>query len=329
MVSHLGGHRRSVSAALMLAVAVLLTLPVAAQDGNPSRGLWVWETSPLLSDPAQRAAFFNFCERHNIDVAGVYIRTEPTPGGRRLNNAPEWAAVLAESTGRGMRLHALDGDPSYALHAHHDTMLAVVDAVISYNASVEPSARFSGIHFDVEPYLLPEWKTPETRERLLGEYLDVNDRAAKRSRAAGLVYGVDIPFWWQVKDEATGEPVSVSTFQGVRKSATEHLLAMVDNVGIMAYRNVPTGPQGIVSLALETLDSADRISQARVFVGLETEKISEGVPENTTFANKSLKELQEALAIVDRVFIGRPSFAGVAVHSYVTLKELEERLQAK
>lgn len=208
-------------------------------------------------------------------------------------------------------------------------MLAVVDAVIGYNASVEPAARFYGIHFDIEPYLLPEWKKPDTRERLLAEYLDVNERAAKRSHAAGLVYGVDIPFWWQVKDEATGEPVSVATFHGVRKSTPEHLLAMVDNVGIMAYRNVPTGPQSIVSLALETLDSADRISQAHVFVGIETEKISDGVPESTTFANKSLKELQDALAIVDRVFIGRPSFAGVAVHRYVTLKELEERLRAK
>src|SRR5688572_23836793 len=173
-----------------------------------------------------------------------------------------------------------------------------------------PGARFDGIHFDIEPYLLSAWKNPETREQLLVSYLDLNERVAKRARAAGLVYGVDIPFWWQSIDAATGQPVSITTFHGVRKTATEHLLTMVDNVGIMAYRNVATGPQGIVSLALDTLEQADSIGHADVFVGIETEKISEGVPESVTFARKSIRDLRTAVDIVEHVFVGRPSYAG-------------------
>jgi len=159
----------------------------------------------------------------------------------------------------------------------------------------------------------------------LVSYLDLNERVAKRARAAGLVYGVDIPFWWQSIDAATGQPVSITTFHGVRKTATEHLLTMVDNVGIMAYRNVATGPQGIVSLALDTLEQADSIGHVDVFVGIETEKISEGVPESVTFARKSIRDLRTAVDIVEHVFVGRPSYAGVAVHRYVSMRDLEQR----
>src|SRR5258705_2123930 len=262
-------------AALILAIALGLEPSGAAVQQIVSRVLWVWASGPLLHDLRERAMFFDFRERHSIGVAGVFIETDASPTGRRLKHAAEWAALLAEGRRHGMRLHALDGDPAYALRSQHDVVLAIVDAVISYNASVAPAARFYGIHFDIEPYLLPAWKQPATREPLLADYLELNARVAKRAHAAGLVYGVDIPFWWQSIDDATGKAVSMTTFRGIRRTATEHLLTLVDNVGVMAYRNVATGPDGIVGLALDTLERADRIGEADVFVGIETEKISE------------------------------------------------------
>jgi hypothetical protein len=311
---------------LLCGVVAVLFQPLAQPQPMPmTRAVWVWETVPLLRDVDERRAFFDFCARHEISVAGVQVATHVTEAGRVLTDATQWRAVLAESRRRGVRLHALDGDPHYALRSQHDTGLAIVQAVAAYNASVGERERFAGIHFDIEPYLLPEWRDPGSRERLLAEYLDLNAKAAKLARAAALVYTVDIPFWWQSVDSTTGEPVSITTFQGERKSALDHLLAIVDNVGVMAYRNVADGPDGIISVALDTLDRADRIGKARAFIGVETEKVSDGVPAKVTFAGKTLAELWKELQAVDDVFVGRPAFAGVAVHRYVTMKELKQR----
>ena len=112
-----------VSASLLLGIAVLLQPSIAAVQKTPARGLWVWETSPLLHNPQERTTFFDFCQRHAIDVAGVYIGTEAAAVGKRLASAAEWAVLLAEGRRRGMRLHALDGDPAYALPSQHDTVL--------------------------------------------------------------------------------------------------------------------------------------------------------------------------------------------------------------
>jgi hypothetical protein len=296
----------------------------AGQTRTP-RGLWVWETPPLLHDPSARRAFFEFCAHHDIGIVGIQIATQGRGVDRRLTDATEWKTLIADAHRRGMRIHALDGDPAYARRAEHATVLSIVDAVIAYNAAAAASERFYGIHLDIEPYLLAEWTDPHSRERLLAEYLDLNERAAQRARAAGIVYGVDVPFWWRSVDTATGQPVSATTFHGVRKSATEHVLGIVDNVGIMAYRNVAAGPDGIVADALATLDAADRIGSAKAFVGVEVDTVSDGVPAKATFAGKTLRELHDQLTAVDTVFVGRPAYAGIAIHRYAAYRQLLDK----
>ena len=131
---------------------------------------------------------------------------------------------------------------------------------------------------------------------LLAEYLEINQAAAARARAAGLLYGVDIPFWWHMPDEVTGEPIGIVTFRGERKLVTEHLTGFVDNIGIMAYRNVAAGPDGIITLALDTIQRVERTRNVRAFVGIETEKVREGVPATITFSGKTLLDMREEIA---------------------------------
>jgi hypothetical protein len=306
-------------------VAVILPLMDVGGQVTPTRGLWVWEATPLLNDLNEQRSFFDFCERKGVGVVGIQIETSKVGPERRLTNASRWKEFLTEASRRRMRLHALDGSPRYALPSEHETVLSIVNAVIAFNASVSSTERFYGIHFDIEPYLLEEWKDPRTRERLLADYLAVNERAAKRARAGGLVYGVDVPFWWKAIDADTGEAVTTTTFHGIRKTAVEHLLDVVDNVGVMAYRNVAAGPDGIITDALDTLNAADAAGDVRAFVGVETEKVRDGVPEKVTFAGKSLEEFHAQINAVDDVFVGRPSYAGIAIHRYATFREMNTR----
>lgn len=169
--------------------------------------------------------------------------------GQRLDRADAWKALLAGVHRHDMRLHALDGDPHYALPARHAAFLSVVDAVIAFNAATPPGERFDGVHFDVEPHQLLEWSEPTTRETLFADFLDVNARAAARARSAGLAYGVDVPFWFP---------------------AIPRLLLSIDNLGIMDYRTVAAGPDGIIEHAIDAIEQADSLARTRVFVGVET-----------------------------------------------------------
>jgi hypothetical protein len=285
--------------------------------------MWVWETQPLLRDAAERRTFFEFCKEFRINVIAMQVATRGAGASRQLDTPAEWTTLITEAHRRNMRVHALDGDPLFANPAQHETALSIVSAVVAYNASVVRAARFDGMHLDIEPYLLPEWKVPASRAEQLNQYLDVNYRAAASAHAAGMLYGVDIPFWWHTPDELTGEPVGIVTFRGQRKLATEHLLDFVDNIGIMAYRNVAAGPDGIITHALDTIRRAAKPGRnVRAFVGVETEKVSEGVPTKVTFAGKSGRELQTEVRLAEATLSKYSSFAGIAIHRYGSFRRL-------
>ena len=49
------------------------------------------------------------------------------------------------------------------------------------------AARFDGLHFDIEPYLLLSWRYPRSREQLLRELLENRNEATLRRVREGLV----------------------------------------------------------------------------------------------------------------------------------------------
>lgn len=323
MAVRLSSHGAFLSHLSRIVAVVLLTLPGAARaQAKPDRGMWVWESAPILREARERQAFFEFCKTHGVNVVAMQIATRGTGPERQLDDRAEWITFITEAHRNRMRVHALDGDPAFARSAQHGIVLSIVNAVVAYNASMVPAARFDGVHLDIEPYALPEWKDPKTREPLLVEYLEVNQEAAARVHAAGLLYGVDIPFWWHMPDDATGGPIGMVTFRGERKLATEHLLGFVDNIGIMAYRNVAAGPDGIITLALDTVQRAERTRRVRAFVGIETEKVGEGVPARITFAGKTMRDMREEIRAAEAALARYASFVGIAIHRYGSFRYL-------
>ena len=107
--------------------------------------------------------------------------------------------------------------------------------------------------------------------------VEVSLESAKRLRAAGLRFGVALPFWLQVADEQTGEPLGVVTWEKQRQSAAHHLIDRLDYVAIMSYRDRTTGPNGVVAIAGDLLAHAAAPGKARVYLGLETAADSERV----------------------------------------------------
>jgi hypothetical protein len=243
-----------------------------------ARPMWLWDSPKILLDAEARAALLAFCACQGIDALWmqVALERERAAGGTPvLQHAAAWRTLLREAHAAGLSVEALDGAPAYALKAHHGEALAVVDAVIAFTKGAPREESFDGLHFDIEPHALYRWRFPESRERMATGLVEVAFESARRLRAAGLRFGVALPFWLQVLDEHTGEPLGVVTWERRRQSAAHHLIDRLDYVAIMSYRDRTAGPNGAVAIAADLLAYAREPGRARVYLGLETAADSE------------------------------------------------------
>ncbi|MGH8518787.1 MAG: hypothetical protein ACREUE_15155 [Panacagrimonas sp.] len=298
---------------LVLALAAAIAVGAATQ-ASPSRALWVWDSAPLLQDPSARQRFLEFCAARDIGIA--WLQVSRSPGGNRLQHEQQWRQLLHDAHRSGVSIHALDGAPDYARRERHYAVLELVDTVIRFNREAVPGQRFDGTHLDIEPYQLAGWQLPLIRERLLAEYLELNARVQRTVRAeGGLEYGVDIPFWWQYRDEQTGAAIGDVTFEGVRKPASFHILDLVDNAGIMDYRNMADGSDGIIAHARGLLEYANT-TRAKVFVGVETSSVAQVELPKLTFDGRTNDEMDRELGLAHAAFTRHRSYAGFAIHHY-------------
>ena len=250
---------------------------VPAPDSIP-RKLWVWSTEKMLADVSARRELFDLCQLQRIDELWMQLlydvrrKDAETPHTIcKLRYEDDFRSLLSEAHERGLRVHGLDGYPDFALRENHDIPLGLVDAVIAFNAAEPATSRFDGVHFDNEPYLLVGWHNPVQREEILRDFLTLNAECQRRIREhSNMQFGIDIPFWWQERDEATGQIVGEVTFNGKRQAASFHCLEILDNVGVMNYRDVADGADGMIAHGRELLDYADQHGRAAVYMGVET-----------------------------------------------------------
>ena len=250
------------------------------------RAMWNWNPLPLLLDPAKRREFLDFCRRQKIGRVWMQLPWKPAGTPKVAGNGipplgtdfrieilhpDRLRSFLAAAHGEGIIVEALDGAPEYSVKKNHHIPLAIVDAVISFNKGSGPAERFDGVHFDIEPYLLVGWHFPDLREQILEEFLEMNLECQRRIRSqAGMVYGIDIPFWWQSIDPQTGRTSAPATLNGVRKAASLHCIDTLDSVGIMNYRNTADGADGMLAHGLDILEYAEKARRARIHMGVET-----------------------------------------------------------
>jgi len=253
-----------------------LELPAAAPErarvGRAAlrKALWVWDTEEILERRTARRKLVDFLARHGF--SDVFLQIPREAGAPTVLSADRAVRrrlrhLVADMHRRDVGVHALDGACEYALPARHQEVIQGVRSIAAYNAAVTEEERFDGVHYDIEPYLLPGFGSSR-RSQILGWFLTAVDGLAREAHAAGLEVGVDIPFWYDARDEDTGQEMSVR-YAGRAANPAEHLLAMVDNMGIMDYRTTVDGADGVLAHAAgELADAAERGTE--ILVGLET-----------------------------------------------------------
>ncbi|MDA2923639.1 hypothetical protein MYX65_03110 [Acidobacteria bacterium AH-259-L09] len=230
------------------------------------KAMWLWETEKIVTSPNEQQRLLTFCKTQGItDLFSQipYEAKEEKGQWEILWNPLLIRPLISQLHQVGVKVHALDGDPRFALREWHGRVIATIQSIIQYNRERPPQERFDGIRFDIEPYLLPNFGGVP-KEAILKQYLSLLVASQTLARQADLAFGVDIPFWFDERNEFFEPTAEVGG-----RPVSELIIDIVDNVGIMDYRTQAYGADGTIAHGSEELRYAAKRGK-EVFVGLET-----------------------------------------------------------
>jgi hypothetical protein len=282
---------------LLIWLCLLGCLAMTGQ--TQARGLWLWDQT-LATDPVQREIFFNFAAGKDISV--VYIDSQALI---RRNQPALRDFVLAAKT-RGIEVDFLFGDASWALSRNHSIATDLAEAAAAYSRAY-PAARPRGLHYDVEPYLLPQWKT--SKNAVAKQYLDLIEKLNAITAPASLQLTVDIPFWFDGERIAWGGKK--------KRPLNEWVQDLSDRAVLMDYRDTA---DLIINFAANEIAYGNKTGK-KVGIGVETQCGQD--PAYVSFCDKGNAAMEAALATVESHYASNKSYDGISIHhygSYITLR---------
>jgi hypothetical protein len=192
--------------------------------------MWVWHIE-YYANPEERDRLIAFCRKEGITrlLVQMHYETDRESGAvRRLRQPEDLAALVRQARGAGIVVEALEGDPQWALRERQGTFWPRLDAVLAWHDSQPPESRLSGIHLDIEPYILPEYKSDQ-KPRVMREYLELLAEVRKRIEGRGLALAADIPFWYdsRPKDQPDNH---ILDFNGKEQYLSRHVQDVCDYV---------------------------------------------------------------------------------------------------
>ena len=280
-------------------------------------GVWVWQRK-YVTDPWERILMLDFCRSHGIGSIFVQVHFDKTEQDDYvLADRHDWNELLLMADSLGIRVEALDGGGDMASTANHEDTLSRLRAVLDFHVAQPYGAKFSGIHYDIEPYTTYRWKSGEHRE-LAVELLDVlSELQSLVSKAdPSLTFANDIPFWYDGNEDFFIE------FNGKKKYLNEHIQDISNYIGIMSYRTKMTGENSITDITKGELAYGAKIDRL-VYLSIETIELPD-TPQ-ITFYGKSPVDVASAIRELSEALKYDTSFGGVFIHDYSSLRLMGEQ----
>lgn len=277
-------RRMRITLLLCCCVGILILFTFRSSEAGRTKATWLWDTE-WIRDSGEEIV--SFCRSNYVNL--IYLQTSSTVG------PDTYRSFIRKAHEAGIDVHALNGAPEWAKERHEEEGNSFIRWVIDYNRQAAEGERFTGVHLDVEPYLLPEWKQDEAS--LVRSWLDNMESWLEEGREAGLYMAADVPFWLPRLDMPTGNG-KVSSW----------MLEQFDSLTIMAYRD---NSDSIYESSKELLSQADKLGKP-IVIGLELGKTNEGA--YLSFHGKPLDYFEEHLRDVKELGASHSSFAGTAIH---------------
>jgi len=265
---------------LFLVVGLMLpAINANAAASSKTNATWIWNPWSLTTAAGQNKVI-NFLVKNN--VTDVYLQIDQEVE-RKI-----YQQFNTKATNNKISVHALDGAPKWALDGGQNYADSLFQWVKNYQKSSSANQRFTGIHLDVEPYILKEWNT--NRADVVLAYQKLIKRSGQLSDNLNLDFSVDIPFWF---DEIT----FTNTYGN--SNLAKWAIKNSDFATIMAYRNTASGANGINALVKTEIQYANNAGKA-INIGVETGESSEGA--NISFYEKSKSYMNSELAKVAKAY---------------------------
>lgn len=278
-------------------------------------GMWVWRGEPVFEAQA-RQELIDFCKKYGITRLFVQVRFDPVGDGYRLRDPQAWSALLGLATKAGIRVEALDGAGDMGFAQNRADTLKRLDAVLAFQKSQPQSARFSAVHYDIEPYVTERWKSGD-RQTVALELLETLQQIYAKTKAADPSLRVinDIPFWYSGREELK------VPFNGEAKYLDEHVQDLSDSVGIMSYRTKMLGSNSTAEISKEELAYAQKIGRP-LYLSLETISLSEAP--QISFHGRGGEALIAAVRELHEGMKHHPGFGGINLHTYRAVRPMLE-----
>jgi hypothetical protein len=174
--------RYSVSCLFLLSGFSLTALASPAEV----HGLWLWKSPTVLEAPNASESLLEFCKSENITE--IYVSISERSEAAEESHLVHLISSLHRSN---IRVEALlSSSEADEPGKHRETLLRHVQGVLQFNQR-HPSARFDGIHLDIEPQQRPENKGAGNL-RFLPGLADAFREVRALTDPAGLTLNADI-----------------------------------------------------------------------------------------------------------------------------------------
>lgn len=326
-----------------LLLVAISSPPMEAQQCSRDRAMWIQQTPyDVVRVPAERDEVFRFATAPEHPIKEFFLSVSircPSADRCTVDGESYQAALrlfLLEAHSRDIRVHALFGEPGYALESSSERVRAKVQAILEFNDSSETDQKFDAIHLDVEPHTLPQWRCPSegcseenwaVRRDILRQFLDMNARVVDQLAGQNLDYGVDLPDNWYpfVDDHGVFQEQRdfLMVYNDTQNYPTYHLMNMVKDVTFMSYRP----PDTTIRRTRHAMEYAAEVG-ALVYIGVQTVPRSAERPwtygAGSTFSDGTRSGMEQLLCTVDSAFAGLPSFRGFSYNKYSSYADMPE-----
>jgi hypothetical protein len=261
------------------------------------KALWVWYTPTLLAFDEKFDSFLEWAVRWGFTEFYLY-------GGeagdllapvRRRDGFARMAKLIHQ---RGGRVEWLVGSADWAYPHEHYRALETLEEIFAYQEWAEPDARFDGVHLDVEPHGLHEWRDEQDRAWIQADTIDLFSKvraALDASAHAHLSLAADVPYTYYTRDPQ------------VKGSFASRLAPSFDYIVLMNYQTNGARALGQAAPLVDYLGA--RPTQLRL--ALET---VEGLGRTITFGDRGREALFEVFDAHLQAFGQAPGFLGMAIH---------------
>lgn len=303
-------------AAVVKSIKTFLVLS-EEKDLEMEYGSWVW-TPVEYYTPEYLETLLGEAKANHINVIyasidsylDIFVMKKGAERDRQKKIfADKLEDFIKRANKKGIAVDAEAGWRNWAEEGNEYKPFAIANFVKNFNETRQ--YKFRGFQYDVEPYLLDEYKTEP--EKVLEHFVSLIDKSESFLGSSDLQFSVVIPDFYDGKDGLT----SKFSYLGKKDFVIPHLLEILDrraksSLILMSYRSFADGYDGSIEISQNEMQTVENGNyKTRVIIAQETGDVP---PPYITFYKTSKNHLSKQINRIEETFGSYPNFGGIAIH---------------